>query len=81
MPQKPSRQTDAYRDPHGRGFIGDELTEGDLDSLWCVIAGHDDPNPDTSMRDWWDDKANQLAYRLILRLTRAEMEKTNAPEA
>lgn len=56
---------------HVHPYIGDDLGEEDLDNLWAIWA--DTPDPDSIMPGWWSDKPHQLAYRLILRLTRAEV--------
>ena len=50
-------------------FIGNDLTDDQLDDLWRMIA---EGNRDTDMADWWEDKPHQIMYRLLLRLTRAE---------
>lgn len=53
-------------------FIGDDLSEQALDDFWRIFAG--DTEPYSDMAYWWDDKPHQIAYRLVLRLTRAELE-------
>jgi len=57
---------------HPDRYIGDDLSAGDLDALWAVFAGSGGPDPDSSIPGWWEDKPHQIAYRLLLRLTRAE---------
>lgn len=54
-------------------WIGDDLSDSDLDDLWNVFAG--DSRKGTYMSSWWADKKHQIAYRLVLRLTRAESER------
>lgn len=56
---------------HVHDYIGNDLREEDLDNLWAIWAGS--PDPDSIMPGWWEDKPHQIAYRLILRLTRAEV--------
>jgi len=51
-------------------WIGDDLDDEDLDNLWEHLSGGD-PAEDSTMPGWWDDKPHQIAYRLLLRLTRA----------
>jgi len=53
-------------------YIGDDLSDDDLDALWAVFAGNEPPDPNNFTPGWWEDKPHQLAYRLLLRLTRAE---------
>jgi hypothetical protein len=53
-------------------YIGDDLSESDLDDLWSMIA---DGDSDSLMASWWADKPHQIMYRLLLRLTRAELEE------
>ena len=55
-----------------RKLIGDDLGPEQLDELWTVFVGVPDENAD--MVYWWRDKPHQIAYRLLLRLTRAEAE-------
>ena len=57
---------------HVEKLIGDDLSDEDIDNLWAMWAGEDGPDPDSIMPGWWDDKPHQIAYRLVLRLTRAE---------
>lgn len=63
-------------------LIGDDLTEEMLDELWDMWdmwAGYGDRS--FYMGSWWDDKPHQIAYRLLLRLTRAELELNKTREA
>lgn len=53
-------------------LIGDDLIAADLDALWTVFAGPDGPDHTNPTPGWWADKPHQIAYRLVLRLTRAE---------
>lgn len=50
-------------------YIGEDLSESDLDDLWSHFAGE---HSDTNAAYWWTDKPHQIGYRLLLRLTRAE---------
>lgn len=53
--------------------IGDDLSPQDLDDLWAVLTGRPEVlSTEDIMSGWWADKPHQLAYRLLLRLTRAE---------
>ena len=64
-------KSDPNRDGVLHQLIGDDLSKADLDNLWATLSGSD-PDPDSLIPSWWADKPHQLAYRLILRLTRAE---------
>jgi hypothetical protein len=70
MSDKLTRQTDAYRFSNGSEeyFIGDDLTDEQLDQLWDYFVN----GKTNQMSDWWQDKPHQIGYRLLLRLTRAE---------
>jgi hypothetical protein len=57
-------------------YIGDDLSAADLDALWGIFAG--EPDPESFIPGWWEDKPHQLAYRLVLRLTRAEADRDAA---
>ena len=80
LPPKPTReQIEAHHDAlraEGRlegvvhELIGDDLSEADLDNLWAVWNSR--PRPESAIPGWWRDKPHQIAYRLLLRLTRAE---------
>jgi len=59
---------DKYRASDYNTFIGDDLDETDLDRLWGHFALSD------GYYGWWEDKPHQIAYRLVLRLTRVENE-------
>lgn len=63
------RFDDAFTQRNNR-FVGDDLTDEELDELWEVFGG--DGGKGTYMRGWWDDKPHQIAYRLLCRLTRAQ---------
>lgn len=68
-----SRHDDCYRDEDpAQGLIGDDLTDEDLDELWCLLTGSEDVNLDSEIVKWYQDKPHQVVYRLLLRLTRAE---------
>lgn len=80
LPKKPTtEQAEAHFEvlrAHGKlegevtELIGDDLSPEMLDDLWEVLGGGG--NYDTYTGQWWDDKPHQIAYRLLLRLTRAE---------
>jgi hypothetical protein len=61
-----TRQEDAERN------VGDDLTDAQLDDLWNVLVNG---ATDSYMARWWADKKHQIAYRLLMRLTRAERER------
>jgi hypothetical protein len=62
---------DAWRLNEGGKYIGEDLSAEDLENLWRKLAGH--PLGDESLiARWWDDKPHQIAYRLLLRLKRAD---------
>lgn len=69
-----TRDLDSRRAPQGGGDgmlgngIGDDMAESDLDNLWAALTGR----WESDMSAWWEDKPHQIAYRLLLRLTRAE---------
>lgn len=71
---KNTRQADAFRPSESNEgfFIGDDLTEADLDALWRHICDEPLKNEESFVPAWWDDKSHQVGMRLILRLTRAE---------
>lgn len=50
-------------------YIGDDLDEEALNDLWAAFAD----GTRSTMSGWWADKPHQIAYRLLLRLTRAEV--------
>lgn len=69
--QEHSRHRDAERIKYYTGFshyVGDDITEESLDELWRYITEGEDNN----MAQWMQDKPQQVVYRLLLRLTRAE---------
>jgi hypothetical protein len=70
MSDKLTRQTDAYRFSNGpeEHFIGDDLTDEQLDQLWDYFIN----GKTNQMSNWWQDKPHQIGYRLLLRLARAE---------
>lgn len=69
----PTRLTDAYRESAQStdGLIGNDLTPSMLDELWRLFTGS---HPRSTVASWWADKPHQIGYRLLLRLTRAELE-------
>jgi hypothetical protein len=62
---------------NGNDYIGDDLTEKDLDILYdvCIlgepIGMTGDPHGVVSA---WHDKPHRILHRLLMRLTRAEEE-------
>ena len=50
------------------GDIGDELTDEDLVEFWRYFYGE----TNSDMARWWSDKPHQIAWRLLMRLVRAE---------
>ncbi len=50
-------------------FIGDDLTDSDLDDLWAFASRGEKKSV---IANWIADKPHQVWYRMILRLTRAE---------
>jgi len=70
-PLSASLEVDAWRLSDSGSLIGEDLGTEDLEALWRKLAGHPlgDAHP---IAAWWDDKPHQIAYRLLLRLHRAE---------
>ncbi|MEZ4454194.1 MAG: hypothetical protein R3B09_32365 [Nannocystaceae bacterium] len=64
-----TREEDAQREASAGGKIGDDLTDSQLDDLWRGIVD----GADSDTWAWFQDKPHQVAYRLLLRLTRAEL--------
>jgi phage gp46-like protein len=62
---------DAYRTNAHDDLIGEDLTEEALIDLHLYFTGKEGDSPTAA---WWEDKAHQLGYRLLLRLIRAEAE-------
>lgn len=66
-----NRREAAYHQPnfpYQDYFVGDDLTEEQLDELYrAVMEGEKN-----HMGSWWEDKPHQILYRLLSRLTRAE---------
>jgi len=59
---------EAHTSPDGKtNLIGDDLTEDELIELWQYFHGEEN-----SMSRWWRDKPHQIAWRLLMRLVRAE---------
>jgi len=48
--------------------IGDDLSDEDLVEFWRMFYGA----TNSDMARWWSDKPNQIAWRLLMRLVRAE---------
>jgi len=71
-----SRQTDAQRLTDQGDPIGADLTPERLDALWSFLTGGPE---ESEIAEWWQDKPHQLAYRLLLRLTRAEADLAQRP--
>jgi hypothetical protein len=62
---------DAYRQTDRQTYIGDDLGDSQLSDLHSYFTGE---RQESYMSSWWEDKAHQIGYRLLLRLTRAENE-------
>jgi DNA repair exonuclease SbcCD ATPase subunit len=70
-PASASLEMDAWRLSDSGSLIGEDLGAEDLEALWRKLAGH--PLGDNHLiAAWWEDKPHQIAYRLLLRLNRAE---------
>lgn len=66
------RREDAF-DLSSGDYVGDDLTDQDLNDLWAHFSGDPDlVHPDSVMVGWWEDKPHQIVRRLLCRLTRAE---------
>lgn len=72
-----SREEDSTTNATNGTLVGDDLSSDDLDALWAFLVGEPEKG---LMADWWNDKPHQIAYRLLLRLTRAEAAATAAPD-
>jgi len=48
-------------------LIGDDLSDADLVEFWRYFHGEEN-----DMSRWWSDKPHQIAWRLLMRLVRAE---------
>lgn len=68
------RHLDAQRLTNQHAKIGDDLTPERLDLLWDYLTC-ESPEGADEMAAWFADKPHQIAYRLLLRLTRAEAER------
>lgn len=61
-------------------YTGEDLTPGHLNELYLMLDGPYTMPYCGIMRRWWRDKPHQILRRLLLRLTRAEHELTQARE-